>query len=74
MQDSALNKIIGQIADISQSTSAEILEKMQLAMETAMENPAPAVQAMWNSIPKQGTKPTLEEFMNYLIERNLLIP
>ena len=47
---------------------------MQLAMEASIANHAPSVQAMWDSIPKKGPKPTLEEFMDYLIEKNLLLP
>ena len=74
MHDSALNKIIRQIASINQVSSLEVREKMQLAMEAAMANPDPAVQAMWDSIPKKGDKPTLDEFMDYLIGKNLLIP
>ena len=69
-----LEKIIHQIASVNRVSSAELREKMQLAMEAAMTNPDPAVQAMWASIPQKGSKPTLEEFMDYLIEKNLLKP
>ena len=74
MQNSAFDKILRQIADAKQVPSREVREKMQLAMDAAMANPAPSVQAMWDSIPKKGPKPTLEEFMDYLIEKNLLLP
>ena len=69
-----LEKIIHQIASANRTSSLEVREKMQLAMEAAMDNPDPAVQAMWASIPSKGARPTLEEFMDYLIEKNLLIP
>ena len=69
-----LEKIIHQIAMANGHSSLEIREKMQQAMEDALANPDPAVQAMWATIPKGGTKPTLEEFMDYLIEKNLLKP
>lgn len=74
MQNSAFDKILRQIADAKQVPSSEVREKMQLAMEAAMANPDPAAQAMWNSIPKVGAKPTLDEFMDYLIAKNLLLP
>lgn len=74
MQNSAFEKILEQIASANQVPSSEIREKMQLAMEAAMTNPDPAVQAMWASIPKKGAKPTLDEFMDYLVQRNLLLP
>ena len=69
-----LEKIIQQIAVTNRTSSREVREKMQLAMDAAMENPDPAVQAMWASIPRKGSKPTLEEFMDYLIGKNLLSP
>ena len=74
MQESAFKKILEQIASSSQITPSRLREQMESAMEAALENPDPAVQAMWNSIPKQGRKPTLEEFMDYLIEKKLLLP
>ena len=74
MHDTPFDKILVQIASASQATTWEIREKMQLAMDTAMADPDPAVQAMWKSIPKKGEKPTLDEFMEYLIEKNLLLP
>jgi len=74
MQESAFEKILEQIASASHVAPSQLRERMQSAMESALENPDPAVQAMWNSIPKQGCKPTLEEFMDYLIEKKLLLP
>lgn len=69
-----LEKIIYQIAAANRTSSLEVREKMELALDDAIKNPDPAVQAMWASVPKQGSQPTLEEFMDYLIEKNLLIP
>lgn len=74
MHNTAFDRILAQIASVNQVCPSEVREKMQFAMEEAMANPDPAVQAMWASIPKSGSKPTLEEFMAYLIEKNLLLP
>ena len=74
MQNSAFDKILRQIAEAKQVSSREVREKMQLAMDAAMANPDPSVQAMWQSVPKKGAKPTLDEFMDYLIEKKLLLP
>ena len=74
MQNTPFERILGQIASANQVSSSEVREKMQLAMEAAMANPDPAVQAMWDSIPKSGSKLTLDEFMDYLIDKNLLLP
>ena len=74
MENSAFEKILGQIASISQVSPQELRAKMQLAMDEALSDPDPAVQAMWASIPKENSQPTLEEFMRYLIEKKLLSP
>ena len=74
MHNTAFDRILAQIARANQESSAEVREKMQLALEAAMKNPDPSVQAMWASIPKAGSKLTLEEFMDYLIGKKLLQP
>ena len=74
MPNSAFEKILEQIASINHIAPSRLRERMQLALESALENPDPAVQAMWAAVPKQGDKPTLEEFMDYLIDKNLLLP
>ena len=74
MKKTAFEQILDQIACANQVSSGEVREKMRIAMAAALENPDPAVQAMWNSVPKKGRSPTLEEFMDYLIERKMLQP
>ena len=74
MKKTAFEQILDQIANASQSAPADIRRKMELAMTSALKDPDPAVQAMWNSVPKKGNTPTLEEFMDYLIEKNMLLP
>ena len=74
MQKTVFERMLDQIAAIRQATPAEVRESMQMAMVSALNDPDPAVQAMWDSVPRQGSVPTLEEFMNYLIDKNLLLP
>lgn len=74
MQDSAFDKILQQIASANRVSSRDLRAQMQLAMEAALANPDPAVQAMWRSIPSQAETPTLEEFTDYLIQKGLLAP
>ena len=74
MRDSAFDKILQQIASVSGVTSQELRSQMQRAMDAALSDPDPAVQAMWASIPAADQKPTLDEFMGYLIEKKLLSP
>ena len=74
MQNPAFEKILDQLASASSMTPAQIRAQMQLALESALEDPTPSVQAMWQSVPKKGTKPTLDEFMDYLIEKKMLLP
>ena len=73
MQDSASEKILRQISSDKQISSRQLREQMQQALEEALKNPDPVVQAMWDSIPCRGAVPTLEEFMDYLVEKKVVI-
>jgi len=74
MQQEEFDRILNQIARIS-GTSAELVrQKMEQAMETAQSDPQPAVQAMWDSIPRSGCRATLEEFMDHLVKKKVLRP
>lgn len=73
MQESAFEKTLQQIADTKGISPQALRQQMQQAMEEAMKNPDPAVRAMWDSVPRRETVPTLEEFMDYLIEKNMVM-
>ena len=74
MQKTGFDRILEQIAQANQASPGQVRAQLQLAMESAMADPDPIVQAMWTSIPRKGETLTLEEFMDYLIHRNLLLP
>ena len=74
MQKTPFDLILDQIASADRITSMEVRERLRMAMASALKDPNPAVQAMWNSVPKKGDTPTLEEFMDYLIQKNMLQP
>lgn len=74
MQSNGFDLILEKIAQANRTTPAEVREQLQHAMEAALKNPDPNVQAMWASIPRNGEHLTLDEFMGYLIDRNMLLP
>ena len=74
MEKNSFEQILQQIASINGKTPGEVRRQMEAAMATALQNPDPAVQQMWNSIPRKGDAPTLDEFMAYMIEQNALLP
>ena len=74
MEKSGFEQILQQIASTRNTTPEEVRQQLESAMETALKNPDPLVQKMWQSIPKKGSTPTLDEFMEYLIEKNALVP
>ena len=74
MKKTALEKLLEPIARTRGVPPALLRMQMQQVMNEALENPDPAVQAMWRSIPSKGAEPTLEEFMDYRIEKKLLSP
>ena len=69
MQKRELNSILTRIAVENNTTVREVRREMELAMQAGQANPAPAVQAMWNSIPRKGPRLTLEEFVAYLAKK-----
>ena len=74
MEKSSFEQILEQIALTRNTTSHQIRQQMEAAMASALENPDPVVQQMWDSIPRKGEVPTLDEFMNYMISQNILLP
>ena len=74
MEKHGFEQILQQIAAINSTSLAEVRRQMESAMASALQNPDPTVQQMWNSIPRKGNTPTLDEFMEYLIDQNALLP
>lgn len=69
MQKRELNSILTRIAVENNTTVREVRQEMELAMQAGQANPDPAVQVMWNSIPRKGPRLTLEEFVAYLAKK-----
>lgn len=44
----------------------EVRREIQLAIDDAMKNPDPKIQAQWRKIPKKGKKPTPEEVIAFV--------
>lgn len=44
----------------------EVRREIQFAIDEAMKNPDPKVQAEWRKIPKKGKKPTPEEVIEFV--------
>ena len=74
MEKQGFEQILQQIASINGTSPSEVRREMEAAMASALQNPDPAVQKMWNSIPRKGKSPTLDEFMEYLIDQKALLP
>ena len=74
VKNTDFERILNQIAVISSCPAAELREIMQQAMDAALADPSPVVQAMWDSIPRRGSQITLDEFMAHLIRQNILLP
>ena len=74
MEKQGIEQILQQIASINGTSPSEVRREMEAAMASALQNPDPTVQKMWNSIPRKGKAPTLDEFMEYLIDQKALLP
>ena len=69
MRRQKLEQILEQIAKANNTTPKEVRREMQLAMEAGLASNDPAIQARWAAIPRKGGRLTLEEFLEYLIQR-----
>ena len=74
MEQTGFEQILQQIASSNGTSPDEVRRQMETAMASALQNPDPVVQQMWDSIPRKGDTPTLDEFMEYLIQQNTLLP
>ena len=66
MASDSFNQILTEIAKKNNTSPDHVRSEMQKAMDAAMRNPDPAVQARWASSPRKGAVPTLEEFIEYM--------
>ncbi len=57
---------IEKIAEKEGVSVNEVIREIDLAIEEAMQNPDPLVQARWTLIPCAGDKPTAIEFIAYM--------
>lgn len=61
------SKSILEIVAEKESVSVEeVRREIQLAIDDAMKNPDPKIQAQWRKIPKKGKKPTPEEVIEFI--------
>lgn len=61
-----VNRVLAEIALKNGVSVAEVRKEIQAALDEGMKNPDPKVQAYWNSIPRKGDKPTLQEVITHL--------
>lgn len=61
-----VNRVLAEIALKNGVSVDEVRKEIQVALDEGMKNSDPNVQAYWNSIPRKGDKPTLQEVITYL--------
>lgn len=69
MQQKELDQILSQVAHQHHISIQDVRKEIMFALEEAQRNTDPKVQAMWASIPRQGTSSTLEEVIDFLIHK-----
>ncbi|MBQ2854155.1 MAG: sporulation initiation factor Spo0A [Oscillospiraceae bacterium] len=67
MQKRKLQKVLQKIARDNNTTPEIVYHEIQLAIDAARNNPDPAVRSKWESIPKKGETPTVEEFLEFMV-------
>ena len=63
MKNSKGIKAIEQVALNRGISVIEVRKEIEIAIDAAMSNPDPAIQALWEQYRKKGSKPTPEEFI-----------
>ena len=69
MNKSEITKILRRIALENGVSVSEVRKEIQIAIEAAMSNPDPAVQAEWKAMSHNGQIPSPEEVIIYLAEK-----
>lgn len=69
MQKKKLDTILAKIAKNHGVTVQEVRKEMEAAMEAGQRSEDPKVREIWDRIPKKDQVLTLEEFVDYLIQR-----
>lgn len=69
MQKKKLDTILAKIAKKHGVTVQEVRKEMEAAMEAGQRSEDPKVKEIWDRIPKKDQVLTLEEFVDYLIQR-----
>lgn len=57
---------LSKVAAANNTTVDDVRAEIMKAMEAGMNDPDPAVQALWAQIPCRGDKPTPEEFIAFV--------
>lgn len=67
-----VNKAIQEIARREGTSEREIIEAMQQALNEGMQSQDPNVRAAWRDIPCKGDKPTPQEVIMYIINKQIV--
>lgn len=59
-------EILCTVAEKEGVSVGEVRGKIQEAIDMGMTNPDPQIKSFWQSIPRQGARPTPEEVIRFL--------
>lgn len=62
------NEILSKAAKENGMSVAQLRDKIQEVLDIGWNSSDPKAQAEWKKIPCKGEKPTLEEFMDYVVK------
>jgi citrate synthase len=67
MQKQDFEQLLEKVAHNMGMSKEEVRREMENAVTEAMNDPDPMVRMRWNFVPRKGEKPTLEEFIDYIL-------
>ena len=67
MDQQEMQHILVRIAKKNNTTPENVYHEIQTAIRSAQSNANPSIRKKWESIPKSGDTPTVEEFIDYMV-------
>lgn len=67
--ESPISNIFRELAARDRTSEFEVQRQIEIAIQTGIQNPDPAIRAQWEKVPCTGEIPTPEELILYIVQQ-----
>ena len=71
MKNNKIEQILRHVAKQYNTTPEEVRYEMEQTIDACWNDPDPAIHAKWEAMSAIGEKPTVEEFLTYMVQETL---